>query len=243
MSVARSKVGFWYRLAIITVRPVLRILTRRQWRGQMHIPRTGGVIIAANHVSRADPFTCAQFVLDAGRLPRFLAKAELFSTFFVRRVMYGAGQIPVYRYAANAAESLRDAVAALERGECILIYPEGTVTLDPDLWPMRAHTGVARLALASGAPVIPVGQWGAQGIYDRHHRVHLMHRHTVCTAAGPPVDLTAYVGREPTPQLVGQVVDRIMADITQLVSELRGETPPKRAFDPRGEEPRQERSA
>lgn len=147
----RGRLGFWYRLAVCLIKPAMRVLTRRDWRGQQHIPPAGGVIIAANH-----------YVYDAGRPPCFLAKIELFRLRWpLGRIFRDAGQIPVYRNSANAADALRDAVAAIRRGEAVVIYPEGTVTRDPQLWPMVARTGVARLAMATGALVVPVAQWSA----------------------------------------------------------------------------------
>jgi 1-acyl-sn-glycerol-3-phosphate acyltransferase len=172
--VRRGRLGFWYRLAVCLIKPAMLVLTRRDWRGQQHIPPAGGVIIAANHVSYADPFTFAHYVYDAGRPPCFPAKIELFRLRWpLGRIVRGAGQIPVYRNSANAADALRDAVAAIRRGEAVVIYPEGTVTRDPQLWPMVARTGVARLAMATGALVVPVAQWGPQRMYSRAHGLHL----------------------------------------------------------------------
>lgn len=231
----RGKLGFWYRLAVFVIKPLSLLLTRRVWRGQQHIPRTGGVIVAANHVSYVDPLTFSHFVYEAQRLPKFLAKIEVFSIRWpFGAIVRGARQIPVHRHATNAADSLRDAVAALRAGECVIIYPEGTVTRDPAYWPMRAHTGVARLALESGAPVVPAAQWGPQYIYDRYaHRLALWPRKTVYVTAGPPVDLSAFAGRPPTAEVLRAATDTVMAAVRALLGEIRGEQPPAEVFDPR----------
>lgn len=232
----RSKAGPWFRLVATVLRPLLVLLTKRDWRGAEHLrAQHGGVIVAANHLSWVDPVTFGHYVLDAGgRPPRFLAKAELFKILIVGRVIRGAGQIPVYRGTKDASLSLRDAVAALKAGGCVVIYPEGTCTRDPDYWPMAGKTGVARLALATGAPVIPVAQWGPQEILPyRAKRLHLLPRKTVHVLAGPPVDLSAYLGGPATPDVLRAVTDTIMRQVADLLGELRGEAPPATLLDGR----------
>ncbi len=151
--------------------------------------------------------------------------------------MRGAGQIPVRRKTANASLALSDAVAALDRGECIVIYPEGTVSRDPDKWPMLAKTGVARLALLSGAPVVPVGQWGAQALLDSYRepllRPHLLPPKEVSIVAGPAVDLSAYRGLELTGEVLRGATADVMRAITAIVADLRGQQAPAQVHDPR----------
>lgn len=228
------RMGPWMRFAALLIKPPLLLLTRRDWRGLEHVPATGGVILAANHISHADPLTLADFVLyGARRIPRFMAKDTLFKgNGIVGRTMRGAGQIPVYRRTVDASLALRDAVAALQRGECVIIYPEGTVSRDPQKWPMRARTGVARLALLSGAPVVPVAQWGAQEILDSYRTpgVHLLPRKTIHMLAGPPVDLSAYAGRELTTDLLRAATADIMRAVTRLVEQLRGQAAPPEVY-------------
>lgn len=237
----RGRIGFWFRLAVVLIKPTLTVFLKRDWRGMDNIPKTGGLIVAANHISYADPFPIAHFVYDAGRLPRFLAKAQLFRTRFVHRVMKGAGQIPVERYTADASAALQHAVAALERGECLVVYPEGTITKDPTYWPMLAKTGIARLVLLSGAPVVPVAQWGAQDLYGRDKKLRLLPRKTHHAVAGPPIDLSRYAGAEPTAATLREITDVIMGEIRKLLSEIRGEPVPTEVFDPHGLLPSHER--
>jgi 1-acyl-sn-glycerol-3-phosphate acyltransferase len=163
--VRHGRIGFWYRLTVSIVQPLSMLLTRREWRGAENIPAQGGVIVAANHLSYVDPMTFGHFVYASGRTPRFLAKSSLFEVPVFKYLVRGAGQIPVYRGTDDAAAALSAGVDALRRGECLLIYPEGTATRDPDCWPMQARTGVARLALTSGAPVVPAAQWGPQELW------------------------------------------------------------------------------
>ena len=236
--VGLRELGFWYALGILILKPFTMLFTRRHWAGTEHVPR-GGVILAANHISYADPPVLADFVVfGVGRPGRFLVKSSMFTgDGLVARVMRGAQQIPVYRETADAAAALRDAVTALEAGECVVIYPEGTVSRDPGTWPMLAKTGVARLALLSGAPVVPVAQWGAQAIQDsyRSKGLHLLPPHPVSVVAGQPVDLSAFRDRPLTGEVLRGATDAVMADITALVVGLRGEPAPAQVFDPRQE--------
>jgi len=222
------------RLAIAVLVPTLNVLTHRDWRGRGHVPASGAVLVAVNHVSSVDPLTTAHFVYGCGRLPRFLAKSEVFGWPLVGRVLRGAGQIPVYRETPDAAEALREAEAMLRRGECVVLFPEGTTTSDPDWWPIPARTGVARLALSTGAPVVPVAQWGPQEVWDyRTRRLRLLPRRTVRYLAGPPCDLSAYAGREVTLDTLREVTEIVMDAVTAQLAILRGEpAPPVPAVDP-----------
>ncbi|NBV89984.1 MAG: 1-acyl-sn-glycerol-3-phosphate acyltransferase, partial [Actinobacteria bacterium] len=160
----QSKPGVWYLVVKAILRPPLQLLTKRDWRGGEHLQRDGGTILAMNHLSWFDPFAAAHFCNDQGRPARFLAKAEIFKIPVIGKMLKSAGQIPVHRGSVNAASSLHSAIAAVNSGECIIIYPEGTLTRDPNLWPMTAKNGVARIALATGVPVIPAAQWGPQEV-------------------------------------------------------------------------------
>lgn len=217
------------RFAVILVYPLVSLLFRRRWIGLHQIPATGPAIVAVNHISYADPLIFARYIWDAGRVPRFLAKESVFRLPFpLGRIVTGAGQIPVHRDTADAALALQYAVEALRRGEVVLIYPEGTVTRDPDFWPMQAKTGVARLALlAPGVPVVPIGQWGAQNFLDFYaHRFRPWPRKRITISAGPPVDLSDFAGRAPDAAVLHQMTDRIMAAVRDQVAAIRGEQPP-----------------
>ncbi|MGH8970965.1 MAG: lysophospholipid acyltransferase family protein [Actinomycetes bacterium] len=230
----RRRLGFWYRLAVVLLRPPLVLLTRRDWHGATNLPRSGGVVVVTNHVSYFDPLAFAHYLYDNGRLPRFLAKAALFDLFFVGSVVRGAGQIPVYRESATATTAYSAAVDAIRRGECVVIYPEGTVTRDPGLWPMVGKTGAARVALATGAPVVPVAQWGPQDVLAPYaKRLRLLPRKTMHLRAGPPVDLSDFMGREVTAELLAAVSERIMMALTAQLEQIRGEQAPGVRFDPR----------
>jgi 1-acyl-sn-glycerol-3-phosphate acyltransferase len=214
--------GAWMRFAAMIIKPTLWTFTRRTWRGQENVP-DGPVILVANHLSHADPFVLAHYVYDLPREPRFLGKESVFKVPFVGMVVRGAGQIPVRRSTTEAAQALDHAVAALGRGECVIIYPEGTTTKDPELWPMQGKTGAARLALLTGAPVVPVGQWGAEKLYHPiTHKIGLRPRTPVTLVAGPPIDLSAYAGKPQTAALLAEVTDVIMRRVRDLVADARG---------------------
>jgi 1-acyl-sn-glycerol-3-phosphate acyltransferase len=119
-------------------------------------------------------------------------------------------------------------VAALVRGEVVMIYPEGTVTRDPQFWPMQAKTGVARLALlAPDVPVIPVAQWGEQEFLNYYQRrFRPLPRKHVTISAGEPIDLSEFVGRQPTAEILRTMTDRIMGAVRDELALVRGEQPP-----------------
>ena len=224
----RGKIGFWMRLAELLVRPVLWLMTRPEWRGQENIPASGPAILVFNHISYADPFVASHFVFDRPRELRFLAKASLFKIPIGSYILRQIHQIPVQRYSTDAVKALQAAIAALNRGEAVVIYPEGTCTKDPELWPMQGRTGVARLALLTGAPVIPIAQWGAQRI---HHpitrKLRLRPKTPVTVSAGPPVDLSAFDGRPAaSADVLREVTDVIMHRLRDDVAALRGEPAP-----------------
>lgn len=219
---------------VAIVKPVLLAFTKHEWIDGDKLPAHGGCVVVANHVSHIDPLTLAHFMHDHGRLPRFLAKDAIFDVFFAGTIMRGTGQIPVARLTADAASAFAHAVEAVREGKAVVFYPEGTLTRDPGLWPMTGKTGAARVALETGAPVIPVAQWGQHEIlYPYAKRPHLLPRRTVRVKAGDPVDLSDLSGRTVTPELLSLATDRIMAAVTSQVSALRGEPAPRQRFDPR----------
>jgi 1-acyl-sn-glycerol-3-phosphate acyltransferase len=229
----RIRLGFWYRFVIVVVKPFLRMFTTRDWHGAENLPHDGGIIVVANHVSEVDPLMVADYLLHAaGRPPRFLAKKELFRKPPLKWVLEGAEQIPVDRGSVDAARALSAAVDALARGECILIYPEGSATRDPALWPMKSRTGAARLALLSGAPVIPIAQWGPQRVLAyKARKPHLLPRTRISVLAGPAVDLSAYVDKPVTADLLRNATTTIMGAVVDLLEQLRDEQAPEDFYD------------
>jgi 1-acyl-sn-glycerol-3-phosphate acyltransferase len=225
--VAGRGLGFWRRFAVAVVKPVMTVFTRRTWQGAEHIPRAGPALIVANHISHADPLALAHFVYDAGRWPAFLVKASVFKVPVVGWLLYKVRQIPVQRGTADAARALDAAMAVVEAGEAIIIYPEGTTSKEPDLWPMRGKTGAARLALSTGTPVVPVVSWGAQQIFDpRTKKKRFRPRTPVTVVAGPAIDLSKWAGPAPSSAALAEATNEIMNRLREMIGEVRGEEPP-----------------
>jgi 1-acyl-sn-glycerol-3-phosphate acyltransferase len=223
----------WRMLSVILLRPLLTLLIRNKWQGQENIPESGGVILAPNHMSYVDWGTDALFCYGTGRYPVFLIKDSAFKVPMAGHFLYKAGQLPVHRGRADAALVLKEAEKALASGAVVIIYPEATATRDPGLWPMVAKTGVARLALSTGAPVIPVAHWGTQDILPYGStKVRLFPRKTVRTVAGPPVDLSRWAGQHSSAKALRAATAAVMAEVTALVAQLREEEPPAIPYDP-----------
>jgi 1-acyl-sn-glycerol-3-phosphate acyltransferase len=224
----------WRLFSQIILHPGLRALIRFKWSGRENIPKTGGIILAPNHMSYADWPAIALFSDGyARRYPVFMIKSGIFGVPVVGWLLYKFGQLPVYRGRGDAGLVLKQAERALRKGDAVIVYPEGTATRDPDLWPMVAKTGAARLALTTGAPVVPIAQWGAQHILPYGtKKLHLFPRKTVQMVAGPPVDLSAYAGQRLGASTLQAATADIMAAITALLATIRQETPPAVPWDP-----------
>lgn len=226
-TVAGRRLGFWRRLAVWLVLPTMRLLTKRTWTGMDNLPPGGGFIITPNHMSQFDPLLVAHFIYESGRWPRFLAKASIWRVPFVGFMLRRTQQIPVERGSVEAVKSLDSLIEALHSGGVVVIYPEGTTTREPDLWPMRGKTGAARLALVTGAPVVPMATWGAQQVHDvRTGKIALGRRVPVSVSAGKPVDLSRWRGEAPTRAVLEQMTEAIQLATRDLLAELRDEQAP-----------------
>jgi 1-acyl-sn-glycerol-3-phosphate acyltransferase len=223
----------WRLISVIVLRPLLTLLIRNKWSGRENIPRKGGVIFAPNHLSYVDWGTDALFFQANGRYPTFLIKDGAFKVKGIGPFLYKAGQLPVHRGRADAGLVLKEAEKRLAEGASVIFYPEGTATRDPELWPMVAKTGVARLALTSGAPVIPIAHWGTQDILPYgSKKLKLFPRKTVRTVAGKPVDLSEWAGKHTSARALRAATEAIMGEVTALVAQLREEEPPALPYDP-----------
>ncbi len=221
-----------YRAVAALVRHLMYAVARYEWLGTEHLPRSGGFIAAANHATEIDAITFAQYLFDNGYEPRVLAKRGLFTTPVIGTLMRATRMIPVDRGTTQGGHSLDAAREELEKGACVAIFPEGTITRDPDLWPMEGKTGLARLALATRVPVIPVGQWGGGDLLERYGRVlRPFPRKRVRVQAGPAVDLSDLYDRPHDAATLREATSRVMAAITVEVEKLRGEKAPAARFD------------
>lgn len=227
-----------FRAAVGPVRRIFRRATRLEWRDLEKLPPNdeGGILIVANHVSSIDPVAVGLFVAHAGRWPTFLAKQELFRSRWGNWFFRSIGQIPVYRGTSHAGDALVEAKAALERGETVIIYPEGTITFDEDGWPMKGRYGAARLALETGCRVFPVAQWGANELLPARADkpgLRLRPKKTLTFMAGEEFDLSDLRTMASEPEAVRIATERFMATLTAMVSTIRGVPVPNRVFDPR----------
>ena len=221
-----------YLAASLLVRPVLNAVMAKEWQGTENIPDSG-FIVCANHVSNLDPLALGHFVYKQGHLPHFLAKSELFQLPVVGGLLSAMRQIPVDR-ARGGNESLLAADAVLGQGGAIIIYPEGTLTSDPAMWPMKAKTGAARLALKTGVPVIPVAQWGIHEVMPKTAKVPSVRpRRTGRIRVGGPVPLDDLRGAGLTRSVLETGSERIMAAITAELEVLRAEEAPEGRWNPR----------
>jgi 1-acyl-sn-glycerol-3-phosphate acyltransferase len=223
----------WRRFTKIVLPPSIRAMMRLDWAGQEHVPASGGMILAANHLSYMDVLALSLFVHSAGRYPVFLAKSSLFDVPGLGFLMRKLGQLPVYRGQVNAGVVLNDAERIGRAGACVIFYPESTVTRDPDKWPMVAKTGVARMALSENLPVVPIAHWGAERILPYGSFVpKILPRKTVHVLAGPPVDLSEFAGQPITSQVLRAATDKIMHEVAALLGQIRHEAPPEKFYHP-----------
>ncbi len=205
--------------------PPFKLWFNWRFEGLERVPPEGPLIVAGNHLSYIDPFAHGYFVVKAGRRPRFLAKQELFENPFLRTVLLGAGQIPVRRGIGDRTP-LDEAERALEGGEVVVIYPEGTsVTEAPDLSPGRGKTGAVRLSLSSGVPVLPVATWGGQHVWLRSGKGSLKFGRPIWLKAGEAFDPSMYRERAGDPELVRKLTDQLMGELAMLVADLRARYP------------------
>jgi 1-acyl-sn-glycerol-3-phosphate acyltransferase len=202
------------------------IFTWFRWRfeGFEHLPAEGAALIAGNHISYFDPLAHGYFLEKAGRRPRFLAKIELFKHPVTGPVLRGARQIPVVRGTGDAGP-IENSLQALHAGEVVVVYPESTVTVNEDSSPMRGKTGIARLTLASGVPVIPLAVWGSGPVWQRNGGRSLKFGRPIWVKAGPPLDFSEFEDQQGDPKTVRHVTDQVMAELTVLVDDLRARYP------------------
>jgi 1-acyl-sn-glycerol-3-phosphate acyltransferase len=227
---AKSRITFVIVAGI--VRPVMNLMMNKKWEGLEKLP-AGGFISAPNHCTEIDPLVIGHMLYNQKRMPHFLAKGSLFKVPVLGSVVRNTKQVPVERSTAGANRSLNVAKEVVDEGGAIVIYPEGTLTRDPELWPMKGHTGAARMALESGIPVVPMAHWGAHQVFPRYaKRFHLFPRRTSRVIVGDPVDLSAFEGRPLDKATLTAATGVIMDAITGLLATLRSEQPPAERWDP-----------
>ena len=212
---------------------IMNLISKHNWQGAHNIPKSGPVIVCCNHISYYDPLVFARFLYKNGRAPRFLGKASIFRVPVIGLILRKAGQVPVERETKDAGAALVHACAFLKAGHMLGVYPEGTLTRDPNYWPMVAKTGLARLAVMTKAPVIPVAQWGAQEVLPAYSKkIKLFPRTKLQVKAGAPLDFSKWYGKEGDSEAMAEATAYAMAAITSILEGLRGEKRPADIFDP-----------
>ncbi|MGN6274008.1 MAG: lysophospholipid acyltransferase family protein [Protaetiibacter sp.] len=227
----REKTFGWRVVAALAI-PWLLLVGRYRVRDGEKLPATGAFVLAPNHYSNLDPVTTGYIVWKLGRVPRFLAKASVFRVPIIGPILKATGQIPVERH-GGGTQPLAAAGRLVDDGLAVIVYPEGTLTREPELWPMRGKSGAVRMALEHDVPLIPMAHWGVQQIMPRYaKKISFFPRKNVEAIIGDPVDLSPWRGRPITHELLAEATEAVMAAITRLLEQLRGETAPSERWDP-----------
>jgi 1-acyl-sn-glycerol-3-phosphate acyltransferase len=213
--------------------PLLVAQAKYTVRNPEKLPASGPFVVTPNHYSNYDPLVVGVILFRLGRVPRFLAKSSLWTVPVLKWIMRSTGQVPVDRTGrTRGSDPIQAGGRALARGEGVIIYPEGSLTREPELWPMRGKSGAVRLALESNVPLIPMAQWGADDILGRDNRFHVLGRKRIRAAFGDPVDLSDYRGRHLDQHDYTEATALVMRRVSELLAEIRGGTPPERLYDP-----------
>ncbi len=236
-SAEKTRPSVFWPLALAVI-PAVGWFAKIEITGAEHLPAEGPYILAPNHYSEFDPLILAVGTWRMGRAPRFMAKESLFRVPVLGAALRATGMVPVARSASSSAarQTLQQSEDLVRHGRGVIVYPEGSLTRDPDMWPMRGKTGAVRLALAAGEPipVIPAATWGVQHILPRYGKLRFWPpRRRVRLILGPATDLTAYAGQGAlgSANLVA-ATDAVMADVAALLGVLRDEQPPAERWNP-----------
>jgi len=222
-----------FKIGTKIVIPLLNLVGKKYWRGGENLPQSGKIIVASNHVSYLDVLYLSHFLYRNGRAPRYIGKEGVFKVPVIGKFVLAAGMVPVARESKDASKALDHAVRLLEMGHCVGVYPEGTLTRDEHGWPMVAKTGLARLAISTQTPIVPIAQWGSQIVMPTYEKkIKLFPRTPIKILAGKPIELTPWYGKENDPEALREATAYFMRELTNLLEELRGEKRPVEIFDP-----------
>jgi 1-acyl-sn-glycerol-3-phosphate acyltransferase len=223
---------FWLLAALVV--PLMNLVARYRITDGDKLPKQGAFVFSPNHYSEIDPIVMGLVSWKLGRLPRFLAKASLFKLPVIGWLLHKSGQIPVQRGGSvRGSEPVKAARRLVENGQMVVVYPEGSLTRDPELWPMRGKTGAVRIALEQGIPIVPAAHWGTQQIMPRYSKkLRLFPRRTILVKIGDPIDLAEFRGRTLNTATLNEATAVVMAAITALLEDLRNETAPVTRWNP-----------
>lgn len=224
---------FWVLAAVVV--PLVGIMARIEIQGAEKLPREGAYVVAVNHHSEIDPLFVAVAVWRMRRAPRFMAKESLFRVPVLGWALRATGMVPVSRStsAGAARETISTSQLLVDHGRGVIVYPEGTLTRDPDLWPMRGKTGAVRLALTDQIPLIPMAHWGAQQIMPRYGKLRLWPpRRHITVVVGDPIDLDEFHDTPTKPATLSRATTKLMDRIAELLAGLRGIPAPAERWNP-----------
>lgn len=231
--VPKNEKTWAFRIVASILAPLVRLFFNVKTVGVENLPK-GGYILVGNHLSYLDPLAFAYSVyFHMKRAPHYLAKEGLFRVPVLGWLLPKVGQIPVYRSGRGNEEPMRAAKDFLKAGQVVVIFPEGTLTRDPDLWPMRGKSGAVRLAVELGLPIVPAAHWGVEKVlanYTKKLRPNPFH--TVRVKIGKPMRFDDLKADTMTTEQLSRATAEVMNRVAALVGELRGETPPTELWDP-----------
>jgi len=230
-----SAVSGFYSFAKGVLTPIMTPWVKFSVTGEENLPTEGGFLLVSNHLSNVDPLCLCWYFMKRNTAVRFLAKKSMFSVPVFGWIIKGMGLIPVNRD-SNPSAVLAPTREALTAGEVVGIYPEGTLTRDPDQWPMEFKSGAARLALDTGVTVIPLSQWGPQDIMAPYNAKGMDMRpgRRISYHFGAPVDLSDLIGPAGSEDhdAVNAATARILQAVREGVGQLRGLPVPDTVWDP-----------
>ncbi|MBF0968679.1 MAG: 1-acyl-sn-glycerol-3-phosphate acyltransferase [Actinomyces sp.] len=230
-----SAVSGFYAFAKGVLTPIMTPWVKFTVTGEENLPTEGGFLLVSNHLSNVDPLCLCWYFMKRNTAVRFLAKKSMFSVPVFGWIIKGMGLIPVNRD-SNPSTVLAPTREALTAGEVVGIYPEGTLTRDPDQWPMEFKSGAARLALDTGVTVIPLSQWGPQDIMAPYNAKGMDMRpgRRISYHFGAPVDLSDLIGPAGSEDhdAVNAATARILQAVREGVGQLRGLPVPDTVWDP-----------
>ncbi|MGV8851688.1 MAG: lysophospholipid acyltransferase family protein [Rhodoglobus sp.] len=224
-----------FRVLAFLLLPAMTFLAKYKLHDVHNVPAQGAFVMSPNHYSNIDPVVIGVAMWKIGRMPRYMAKASLFKVPVLGWLMTKSGQVPVERAlrTRNGGDPLKAARQISNQGLAVIVYPEGSLTREPNMWPMRGKAGAVRTALEAGIPLIPAASWGAQEILPRYaKRISIFPRKTVHIRFGSPVDLSEFEGRNLDSRMLAEATEKLMIAITELLEGLRGETAPKVRYNP-----------
>ena len=224
-----------FRVLAFLLLPTMTVLAKFRLHDAHHVPAEGAFVMSPNHYSNIDPVVIGVGMWKIGRMPRYMAKASLFKVPVVGWLLTKSGQVPVERVprGRQSGDPMKAARQIADQGLAVVIYPEGSLPREPDMWPMRGKYGAVRTALEAGIPLIPTASWGAQEILPRYSkRISVFPRKTIHIRFGEPLDLSEYEGKHVDSRVLAEATEKLMTAITSLLEELRQESAPAVRYNP-----------